>query len=155
MIIRHTRSLQRSGDAVTSRDGRLVAHCPTEAGWSALGLIDLGGRATVVALLGPSDTRAFRFLTPDGAPLASCAVDFLAAPRDGAGPLDWQAEAVLTADDDGVTGIAADVGLHDEVDSADEDSGGIAHALVGPPGSDDDDRRNRCSGTSFRVRGRF
>lgn len=106
MIIRHTRRLQRSGDAVTSRDGRLVAHCPAESGWSALGLIDLGGRATVVALVGPDDARAFRFLNPDGAPLASCAAEFLAAPRDGAGPLDWQAEALLT-DDDGAAGSRA------------------------------------------------
>nr|WP_042675029.1 hypothetical protein [Methylobacterium sp. B34] len=100
MIIRHTRRLQRSGEAVASRDGRLVAPAPTEPDWDVLGLIDLGGRVTVVALLGPNDARAFRFLNPDGTPLASCAADFLAAPWDGAGPLDWQAEALHTDDGD-------------------------------------------------------
>jgi hypothetical protein len=106
MIIRHTRRLRRIGDELTGRDGQLAVHSPIEPDWSPLGLVDLGGRATVVALLGPHDARSFRFANPDGSPLATCAADFLDASWRGAGPLDWQAETLLT-DDDGALAVRA------------------------------------------------
>ncbi len=51
-----------------------------------------------------------------------------------------QLEFVLfTADDDGVAGVVAAVGLDDVVDVAAEDVGRLTFAFVAPLGTDDDD----------------
>ena len=69
--------------------------------------------------------------------------DAVADDRDAAGAQDAAGQQVqgvlLVADDDRVAGVVAAVELHDVVDPATQEVGGLALALVAPLGSDDDD----------------
>lgn len=106
MILRHTRRPAPCADGIAGWGGRPVLTGPIESGWSARALIDLGGRALVLALAGPDGARAHRYFHADGTPLASEAGAFLDAPWDGPGPLGWQAEALYT-DDEGAAATRA------------------------------------------------
>ena len=100
MIIRHTRRLEMGEGRVTARDGGLqdwpLLPGSVAPGWAAHALIDLGGRAHVLALVGPDGARAHRYFDAAGAPSGDEAGAFLDAPWDGPGPLDWQAAALIT-----------------------------------------------------------
>ncbi len=72
--------------------------------------------------------------------------DTVADDRDAAGAEDaagQQVEGVLlVTDDDRVAGVVAAVELHDVVDAATEQIGGLAFAFVAPLGSDDHNSRH-------------
>ena len=70
--------------------------------------------------------------------------DAVADDGDAAGAEDAARQQVqgvlLAADDDGVAGVVAAVELHDVVDAAAEQVGGLALAFVAPLGADEHDR---------------
>ena len=81
--------------------------------------------------------------------------DTVADDRDAAGAEDAAGQQVqgvlLVADHDGVAGVVAAVELHDVVDPATEQVGGLAFALVAPLGPDDHNCRHGIAPPSTRA----